>query len=203
MEKCELSAFFGNAFDAFPGLRELIASSPGTLAVWGKTLETIALQEAASVLDRWIVGTLDNPPVGFRRESFALDVRAVVGRDRSDAARRSENSVKINRGKYVPSHAFISIAEPFSEILELRRKTMVGELTAEECDWRIHDIVEGAFAGSVEKLCVLRARVEAGEHLYHPGDETIAADWESQSDLIRYSQDSAKALRDVNRESRS
>jgi hypothetical protein len=145
MQKQELNAFVESACAAFPGLLDLLEKSPATVAVWGRTLETITYTEAASVLDRWIVGTLDNPPIGFRRESFALDVRAVVGRDRSDSVRRSDNQVKIHRGKYVPSHAFVSIAKPFGEILELRRKVMVGELTSEECEWQIHDIVEGAF----------------------------------------------------------
>jgi hypothetical protein len=140
MQGSELNEFFAAAFDAFPGLRAFLAESPNTIRVWARTLENIALDEATSVLARWIDCRLPDPPVGYRRETFAIDVRAVVLNDRSVAARRN-NQDKPDR-KYVPSAAFRSVAEPFLKMLSLRAQVMAGELELEDCEKQIREIVE-------------------------------------------------------------
>ncbi len=138
----ELDLFVESSCAAFPGLLELLKASPATVSVWGRTLDSVSYEEATSVLDRWIVGTLLDPPVGYRRETFALDVRAVVARDRADEARRKASVVRIHRGKYIPSAAFKSITEPFGRILELRARVMRGEMELDDCERQIHEIVE-------------------------------------------------------------
>jgi hypothetical protein len=144
MQGNELNEFFGLAFDAFPGLRAFVAESPNTLKVWGKTLSNVTPKEAMSVLSRWVDGSLDNPPVGFRRELFALDLKAVAMKDRNDYARERagvEAREKAER-KHRPSVAFQSIAEPFGRILGLRAKVMSGEMELADCERQVREIVE-------------------------------------------------------------
>jgi hypothetical protein len=147
MESDKLEIFFSSACNAFPGLRDLLAASPATLAVWSQTLQQVSYTEAAQVLDWWIRGTLENPPVGFRRELFALDVRAVAMRIRSDDMRLQEQQERLQKldRRRRPSQAFRSIAKPFYEILALRAKVMAGELSATECDQQVKAIIDGAF----------------------------------------------------------
>lgn len=145
MRDKELSEFFSMAFDAFPGLKTFIVDSPNTVKVWAKTLENITPREAISVLSRWIDGTLPDPPVGFRRELFALDLKAVALKDRADTARHKagdEARTKADRNSYRPSAAFKSIAVPFGRILELRSKVLAGDLELEDCERQIKQIVE-------------------------------------------------------------
>lgn len=147
MESDKLEIFFQSACNAFPGLRDLLAASPATLAVWSQTLEQVSYNEATQVLDRWIRGTIENPPVGFRRELFALDVRAVAMRIRSDHTRNQEQQERLEKltRRRQPSQAFRSIAKPFNEILALRAQVMAGELSATDCEWKVKAIVDGAF----------------------------------------------------------
>ncbi len=144
----EATEFVQHASTAFPGLLELLEKSPGTLGVWAKTLQQVAFREALRVLERWIAGSLPDPPVGFRRELFALDVRQVVLNDRAVANRFVSSKRAMDNGRKYPSAAFVSIAKPFGEILDLRAKVMAGELSGEECDRRVDEVIDNAFAGS-------------------------------------------------------
>lgn len=56
--------------------------------------------------------------------------------------------------------------------------------------------------GSEEKLKVFQQRLERGEELYHCGDETISADWESQAAMILYAKAHSKQIRDSKRAGR-
>ncbi len=147
MQTQELKPFVDSACAAFPGLLELLEKSPSTMSVWGQTLEQVTYSEAMQVLNQWVRGILENPPVGFRRELFALDVRAVAMRRRSDLARNQEQQERLEKldRKRQPSVAFRSIAKPFNEILALRAKVMAGELSAVDCELQVAAIVEGAF----------------------------------------------------------
>lgn len=146
MNTKETTDFVQQVAIAFPGVVELLEKSPATLGVWAKTLEQVSSREASTVLSRWVNGSLPDPPVGFRRELFALDVRAVVMKDRADAMRfKAIENASRSRIAY-PSAAFRSIAKPYSEILGLRSRVMAGDLSAEECDRQIEAIIEGAFA---------------------------------------------------------
>lgn len=56
--------------------------------------------------------------------------------------------------------------------------------------------------GSQEKLQVFMARLEAGEDLYHWGDEQIAATAEDQTLMILYARMHSKGIRDSKRAGR-
>lgn len=147
MTPIELSSFMESASIAFSSIGELVAKTPAVVSVWSRTLHGITYEEAVEVLDRWIMGTLSNPPSFYRRDSFALDVRAVVAFRRSEWLRQKEQfeqQEKRDRRKQ-PSAAFRSIAKPFNEILALRAKVMAGELSAVDCEWQVKAIVDGAF----------------------------------------------------------
>lgn len=145
MNNQQTREFVEQVATAFPGLLELLDKSPATLTVWARTLEQVAPREALGVLERWITGVLPDPPVGFRREMFALDVKSIVMRDRSDDARRKaglEARTKADRNSYRPSAAFKSISEPFGRILELRKLVLAGELELGDCEKQIQQIIE-------------------------------------------------------------
>jgi hypothetical protein len=152
MQGKELTDFFGMAFDAFPGLRELVSSSPGTVKVWAKTLEPVSFIDAGRVLNRWITGELENPPIGFRRELFALDVRAVVARMRDDDYRRKVSQEKMETGRKPrgvnPTPAY-DISRPFLEkVLDLNKQVMNGTLTDYEWDDGVKTLIDEAFTAN-------------------------------------------------------
>ena len=150
MQDKELTEFFGMAFDAFPGLRELVASSPGTIKVWARTLEQVTPREAMRVLDRWITGELENPPTGFRREQFALDVRAVAFRMRSDDFAKKASFTAIENGRKprgknkTPAY---DICRPFlDKVLALNAQVINGTLVQEERDELVSKLLDEARA---------------------------------------------------------
>jgi hypothetical protein len=161
----EAKRFFERAFVAFPGLREWISGLKSdkenlvgreTMEVWARTLKGVEFNEATDVLESWIDCSLPEPPVGYRRETFAIDVRSIVMRRRSDAKAetyseraREELWLKSNRGKYQPSNAFVSIAKPFMRMLDLRKQVMACELSVEEYDRLCDEIVHETFPSIV------------------------------------------------------
>ena len=145
----EFVFFTQQAFIAFPGLKEwLYEKSPepsATIRVWGKTLEHTPLREAIAVLDGWTTGAIKDPPTGYKREVFAIDVRSIASESRRRRAAeqsKTEQRKRYSRDNYQPSAAFQSIAEPFSRILELRKRVMAGELELEDCEKQVQQIVD-------------------------------------------------------------
>jgi hypothetical protein len=148
----EAKTFFRKAFTAFPGLQSwLNENSPdiaGTLSAWAKTLATVEFNQAVEVLDGWIDGSIKDPPTGYKRETFAINVKAIVARQNEDSHKeiaREEQWRKSNRGRYQPSEAFRSVAKPFFEILKLRAEVMAGRLDSNACEVEVDRIVEQAF----------------------------------------------------------
>ncbi|MFY7700491.1 MAG: hypothetical protein ACOVQH_09490 [Burkholderiaceae bacterium] len=151
----ELEQFLRKAFIAFPGLKdwaETLPKASDTLAVWSRTLERVTLDEATQVLNDWIDCTLSDPPVGYRRETFAIDIKSIVSRRRTEhlaetysERAREEQWIKANRGKYQPSAAFRSIAKPFLEMLANKPLVMMGEMSHDEYDRQVDLITERAF----------------------------------------------------------
>lgn len=87
MTRDEAKEFLDLAFVRLPGIWEwLQRNSPDvseTLEAWSETLESISLEEAVYVLKRWSNGTLE-PPKGYLREVFHLEVLREVKRDRNE-----------------------------------------------------------------------------------------------------------------------
>jgi len=153
MNPIEAGAFFQKAFIAFPGLaswlRENSTDPAGTCSSWASTLSKVSADEACAVLDGWVDGSIKDPPVGYKRETFALNVKALAMGLRDQAKReqvREELWVKSNRGRYVPSAAFKSIAKPFMQMLEHKSRLVDGEITHAEYDRLVDEITEGAFS---------------------------------------------------------
>lgn len=145
----EFVFFTQQAFIAFPGLKEwLYEKSPepaATIRVWGKTLEKTTLKEAIAVLDGWTAGAIKDPPTGYKREVFAIEVRSIAAearRKRMVEHAKTEQQQRYSRDNYKPSAAFKSIAEPFGRILGLRAQVMSGELELEDCERQTREIVE-------------------------------------------------------------
>ena len=153
MTPIEAGKFFEKAFLAFPGLsawlRENSPDPAGTCSLWASTLSKISAEEAYAVLDGWVDGSIFDPPTGYKRETFALNVKALAmaerGKRNQDRA-REEQWVKSNRGKYQPSAAFRSIAKPFMQMLDNKPLLMNGEITHAEYDRLVDEITEQAFA---------------------------------------------------------
>lgn len=152
MTPTETKEFFSRAFVAFPSvpqwLKEASVDPSATLSTWQRTLEPITLEEADMVLDGWITGDIPNPPTGYRRELFAIDLKGCAMRDRDERkreTRREEQWVKSNRGNYQPSAAFRSVAKPFGEMMEWKAKLWAGEITDSEYDQKVDEIVARAF----------------------------------------------------------
>ena len=153
MTPVEANEFFSRAFKTFPGVLEWLnekSEDPKyTLGSWKRTLEKVTIEEANWVLSGWEDGSIPQPPVGYRRELFAIDLKACVIRDRDERnreRRREEQWIKSNRGKYIPSAAFRSIAKPFMEMLEHKSRLVDGEMTHAEYDRLVDEITEGAFS---------------------------------------------------------
>jgi hypothetical protein len=153
MTATEAGKFFQKAFLAFPGLaswlRENSTDPAGTCSIWASTLAKVSAEEAYAVLDGWVDGSIKDPPVGYKRETFALNVKALALASRDEVKRervREELWVKSNRGKHIPSAAFKSIAKPFMQMLEHKSRLMDGEITHSEYDRLVDEITEGAFS---------------------------------------------------------
>ena len=153
MNSTEAGKFFEKAFIAFPGLaswlRENSTDPAGTCSSWASTLSKVSAEEAYAVLDGWVDGSIQDPPVGYKRETFALNVKALAmterGKRNQDRA-REELWVKSNRGKYQPSAAFRSIAKPFMQMLDNKTLLLNGEITHAEYDRLVDEITEQAFS---------------------------------------------------------
>lgn len=156
MTPSEAKDFFEKVFVAFPGLKEWLKSigdPSSTVAVWSRTLNAVTSEEAMTVLDGWIDGSIANPPVGYRREMFALEVKSLVMQVRSELRKerdREEQWIKSNRGKYQPTAAFRSIAKPFMQMLANKELVMAGEMSVEEYDRQVDIITEQAFEKSAQ-----------------------------------------------------
>jgi hypothetical protein len=152
MTPAEATEFFRNAFIAFPGLaawlRETSTDGAATCSVWARTLAKVTLDEATYVLDGWIDGTIEDPPIGYRRESFALHVKAIATKERdirNKELEREKQWIKSNRGNYQPSAAFKVVAKPYLESIEWLPKLWAGEVTHQEYDERCDRIFADAF----------------------------------------------------------
>lgn len=149
MNKQETSEFVQQVAIAFPGLLELLEKSPATLGVWAKTLEQVSSRDAMRVLSRWIDGSLDNPPIGFRREMFALDVRSVAMRMRSDEMSKQASAEKIENGKRPRGQnatpAYDLCASFFAKVLPLNEQVINGTLLQQERDVVVAQLLEEAF----------------------------------------------------------
>lgn len=145
MSEEESAKFLKAACDAFPGLADLSVASPATPAVWVRTLSKVSYVDATAVLDGWIDGSLKDPPVGFRRELFALDVRScaqVIREARSKTKRYEEDFKKSHRRKTQSDLMSIQIGPIYARIcavIELRNK---GGLTPDEAYDETSRIVE-------------------------------------------------------------
>jgi hypothetical protein len=153
MTPIEAGKFFEKAFLAFPGLsawlRENSPDPARTCSLWASTLSKIGADEAYAVLDGWVDGSIKEPPVGFKRETFALNVKALAMAARQEINRersREEQWIKSNRGRYQPSAAFRSIAKPFMQMLDNKTLLMNGEITHAEYDRLVDEITEQAFS---------------------------------------------------------
>jgi hypothetical protein len=153
MNQTEAGKFFQKAFLAFPGLaswlRENSTDPAGTCSIWASTLAKVSADEADAVLDGWIDGSIKEPPTGYKRETFALNVKALAMGLRDQAKReqvREELWIKSNRGKYQPSSAFKSVAKPFMAMMAERDRAINGEITWAEYDRLVDKITEGAFS---------------------------------------------------------
>jgi hypothetical protein len=135
VDENEFREFFKLAYDAFPGLRELISLSPGTQKQWARMLSKVSFEDAMRVLDGWIDGTFRDPPIGWRREMFALDVRAYaqtireartkqhrIDEDFKEACRRKKQSALM-------AYPIGPIYARICAVIELRNK---GGLTPDE-----------------------------------------------------------------------
>jgi hypothetical protein len=153
MNTTEAGKFFQKAFLAFPGLaswlRENSTDPAGTCSIWSSTLAKVSADEADAVLDGWVDGSIKEPPTGYKRETFALNVKALAMGLRDQAKReqvREELWIKSNRGKYQPSAAFKSVAKPFMAMMAERERAINGEITWVEYDRLVDEITEGAFS---------------------------------------------------------
>lgn len=139
-----MKLFAKQACQAFPGLIELLERSPETLGVWGRTLAQVSLNEATGVLGRWIDGSLADPPVGFRRELFALDIKAIVAKDRGDTIRKRDSEEQraktIRKENGTPAYAF---CRPFMDkVILLNNQVTNGTLTQQERDLAVEELIE-------------------------------------------------------------
>jgi hypothetical protein len=153
MTETEIKLLLKEACRVFPSIQAYMLEYPNIAIVWAEILEgdqfnsAITLDEAMDVLKRWKMGTLENPPIGFRRELFATDMRAVISLDRTKAnsawlkaKERSENQEKYERKKN-GQPAFRLCAPLFDRILELNKQVINGTLSAHDKEWKVHDIV--------------------------------------------------------------
>ena len=152
MTPAEATQFFESAFIAFPGLaawlRETSTDGAATCSVWARTLAKVTLDEANYVLDGWIDGTIEDPPTGYRRESFALHVKAIALKEReirNKELEREKQWIKSNRGNYQPSAAFKAIAKPYFRMMEWKDRLWEGEISDSEYQTKVDEIVAGVF----------------------------------------------------------
>ena len=144
----ELSKLVDETCKAFPGMMELVSKHPTVVESWAVTLKDVSLDDALDVLNRWMSGTLENPPIGFRRDMFALDIKAVADRVYSDWLRKKQNQELLDKTyrKKNRSRAFIAVTTAFSKFLEYNEAVINGTMTQEDRDWQVHHDIEELFA---------------------------------------------------------
>jgi len=153
VDENEFREFFKLAYDAFPGLRELISLSPGTQKQWARMLSKVSFDDAMRVLDGWIDGTFREPPIGWRREMFALDVRAyaqTIREARTKQHRIDEDFKEACRRKKQSSLMAYPIGPAYARIcavVELKNK---GLLSPEDAMVQTKAIVDDGLA-AIEK----------------------------------------------------
>jgi CRISPR/Cas system Type II protein with McrA/HNH and RuvC-like nuclease domain len=145
----EARQFFNVAFAAFPGVSEWAKEKSSdfslTIASWKKALATTTLEEAIEVIEGWSAGTIPDPPIGYKRESFALQVKAIAGQRRFEKAkeqRREEEWVKANRSKYQRPAGLVLLSPYLNRIFEKQAEFRNGNITQAELDAQTNAIVE-------------------------------------------------------------
>jgi hypothetical protein len=159
MDRLEVKEFCDLAFAAFPGLNEWLQTRSTdiykTYEAWQKTLSSVTYSDAVLVLDGWLDGTIKDPPVGYRRELFAIDIRATVQRWKDDARRAASHDElmqKANYGKYTRNKGIVAIAPYLERIIEIGDKIKNNELEENEGSTLINAIVsEGCDAIDAKK----------------------------------------------------
>jgi len=153
MTPAEATQFIDSAFIAFPGLaawlRETSTDGAATCSVWARTLAKVTLDEATYVLDGWIDGTIEDPPTGYRRESFALHVKAIAMKERDKLNKELERErqwVKNNRGYQRPAVLQALLGPAYQRQIEWKPKLEMGEVTHEQYDERCDAIANEVFA---------------------------------------------------------
>lgn len=148
MTEPEFEVFFNASLAAFPGLGEWLQRNspdvPRTVASWRKTLERVTAEEANKVLDGWIDGSIKNPPVGFRREVFAQEVRSLVATWRDESLRESQREEQFRKshvGRYTRPKGIVEIAPYLNRVIELGEDMRNGKIAAEECAALIDEVV--------------------------------------------------------------
>jgi hypothetical protein len=148
MTQDEFDVFFDNACCKFGGLIDWMEKSPNpgvTLDGWFKCLRDVSLNEANEVIEGWADGTIKEPPIGYRRELFALDVKAIAGQKRFENAkeqRREEEWLKANRAKYQRPAGLVLLSPYLNRIFEKQADFRNGNLTQAELDEQTNAIVE-------------------------------------------------------------
>ena len=149
MNEQEARQFFKVAFAAFPGVAEWAKEKSSdfsmTLACWIKTLATTTLAEALEVIEGWSDGSIPDPPVGYKRETFALQVKAIAGQRRFENAkeqRREEEWLKANRSKYQRPAGLVLLSPYLNRIFEKQADFRNGNMTQAELDEQTNEIVE-------------------------------------------------------------
>jgi hypothetical protein len=145
----ESKQFYKAAFAAFPGVaqwaKEHSSDLSLTLAMWTKTLSDIDLSDAIEVIEGWADGSIPEPPIGYKRETFALQVKAIVKQRRYEAAKalqREEEWVKANRAKYQRPAGLVLLSPYLNRIFEKQAEFRNGNITQAELDAQTNAIVE-------------------------------------------------------------
>lgn len=148
MDSEEAKKFLQKAFIAFPGLREWLHATgtpTETIGTWVRTLQRVAYQDAVEVLDGWIDGSIPNPPIGFRREVFAIDVRECskkFSEERYREQQREQQWLKQNRFKLQSSLRYTPVGPAMARIFEFGEQRRRGEISQDECEREIQLVVD-------------------------------------------------------------
>ena len=161
MNEQEAKQFFQAAFAAFPGVpqwaRENSSDFSMTIASWMKTLATTTLDEALEVIEGWVAGTIKDPPVGYKRETFAMQVKAIAGQKRLERIKKErkheEEWVKAHRGKYQRPEGLVAMSPYLDRIFERQAAHRAGEITERELEEQTNAIVNEAFPKVSPKVC--------------------------------------------------
>lgn len=126
------------ALVAIPAARKFIlmnSSDPkATVKAQCKALLKIDVHEAASVVDRWLAGTLKEPTQA-ETEMLALAIKQVVMNDRGVESRRKPlEEIRKHRSEYSRPQALVEIEPYYLRILKLGKDCRIGEITLDA--WR-------------------------------------------------------------------